>query len=145
LRLTENTTVPLAGDALGLLLGGWPFNDIPRSAFDPFAALVRWVTGRRPNGGDSAEAIERAFEDLWCEVRQKPEAGAAAVWDQPFLSFFYTDRHRSYRKGLPLCPKRCLRPRQFAAVRAEPGTRDEEPGHSAHVLSGGFYSPIFIL
>jgi hypothetical protein len=39
-------------------------------------------------------------------------------------------------------PASSLRPRQFAAVRAEPETRDEEPGHSAHVLSGGFYSPI---
>ena len=39
-------------------------------------------------------------------------------------------------------PLRRARPRQFAAVRAEPETRDEEPGHSAHVLSDGFYSPI---
>ena len=102
LRPTGNATVPLAGDALGPLLGGWLLNDIPRSTFDPFAALVRWTTGRRPNGGDSAEAIERAFEDLWSQVRRKPEASAAAEWDQPFLSLFYTDRSGSYRKGMPL-------------------------------------------
>ena len=102
LRPTENASVPLAGDALGPLLGGWLLNDIPRSAFDPIAALVRWVTGRRPNGGDSAEAIERAFEDLWSAAPQKPEASAAARWDQPFLSLFYADRAGSYRKGMPL-------------------------------------------
>ena len=54
------------------LLGGWLLNDIPRSGFDPIAALVQSITGSRPNGGDSAEAIGRAFEDLWSEVRQKP-------------------------------------------------------------------------
>ena len=47
----------LAGDALGPLLAGWLINDIPRSAFDPIAAVIRSVSGRRPNGGDSAEAI----------------------------------------------------------------------------------------
>ena len=102
LRPTEKASVPLAGDALGPLLGGWLLNDIPRSGFDPIAALVRSITGSRPNGGDSAEAIERALEDLWNEVRQKPEASAAPRWDQPFLSLFYTDRAGSYRKGMPL-------------------------------------------
>jgi hypothetical protein len=72
--------VPLADDALGPLLGGWLLNGIPRSGFDPIAALVQSITGSRPNGGDSAEAIGRAFEDLWSEVRQKPEAGAAERW-----------------------------------------------------------------
>jgi hypothetical protein len=102
LRPTELATVPLAGDALGPLLGGWLLNDIPRSGFDPIATLVRSITGSRPNGGDSAEAIERAFEDLWSEVRQKPDARAAPRWDQPFLSLFYTDRAGSYRNGMPL-------------------------------------------
>jgi hypothetical protein len=102
LRPQENATVPLAGDALGPLLGGWLLNDIPRSGFDPIATLIRAVTGTRPNGGDSAEAIERAFEDLWSAVRQEPEARAAASWDQPFLSLFYTDLAGTYRNGMPL-------------------------------------------
>ena len=102
LRPTENATVPLAGDALGPLLGGWLLDDIPRSAFDPIAALFRSVTGHRPNGGDSAEAIEHGFEDLWSDVRQKPEVKGAPGWDQAFLSLFYTDRAGSYRKGMPI-------------------------------------------
>jgi hypothetical protein len=60
------------------------------------------VTGGRPNGGDSAEAIERAFEDLWSPARQKPEASAAVRWNQPFPSHFYADRAGSYRKEMPL-------------------------------------------
>ena len=101
LRPTDDAIVPLAGDALGPLLGGWLLNDIPRSAFDPVAALIRWVTGKRPNGGDSAEAIERGFEGLWSEVRQRPSEGGGEM-GQPFLSLFYTDRAGSYRKGMPL-------------------------------------------
>ena len=80
LRPEENATVPLAGDALGApLLGGWLLNDIPRSGFDPIATLIRAVTGSRPNGGDSAEAIERAFEDLWSEMREEPGARAGEL------------------------------------------------------------------
>jgi hypothetical protein len=95
-------TVPLAGDALGALLGGSLLDDIPRSAFDPIAALIRWITDQRPNGGDSAEAIEHGFEDLWSEVRQKSAPKEAPGWDQPFLSLFYTDRAGTYRTGMPL-------------------------------------------
>jgi hypothetical protein len=62
LRPVADRPVPLAGDALGPLLAGWLIDDIPRSAFDPIAALVRSISGRRPNGGDSAEAIEHGFE-----------------------------------------------------------------------------------
>jgi hypothetical protein len=102
LRPTEDAAVPLAGDALGQLLGGWLLDDIPRSAFDPLAALIRSVTGHRPNGGDSAEAIEHGFEDLWSEVRQKSAAKGAPGWDQPFLSLFYTDGAGTYRTGMPL-------------------------------------------
>lgn len=101
LRPTDKT-VPLAGDALGPLLGGWLFDDIPRSGFDPIAAAIRWVTSRRPNGGDSAEAIEHGFEDLWSEVRRNSTARAAPGWDKPFLSLFYTDAAGSYRNGMPL-------------------------------------------
>jgi hypothetical protein len=88
--------VPLAGDALGPLLGGWLIDDIPRSAFDPLAALIRRITGHRPNGGDSAEAIEQGFEHLWNAVQPK----GALRWDQPFLSLFYPDGN--YRTGMPL-------------------------------------------
>ena len=45
LRPVTDKPVPLAGDALGPLLGGWLLNDIPRAAFDPIAAVIRWVTG----------------------------------------------------------------------------------------------------
>lgn len=96
LRATEGAPVPLAGDALGPLLGGWLLNDIPRSAFDPVAGLIRLLSGRRPNGGDSAEAIEHAFEDLWSVVQPKGAPG----WEQPFLSLFYPAGQ--YRPGMPL-------------------------------------------
>ncbi len=97
LRPVGQQPVPLAGDALGPLLGGWLLNDIPRAAFEPLAALVRWVTGRRPNGGDSAEAIEQGFAKLWESVRP----AGAPTWDQPFLSLFY-DETGAYRAGMPL-------------------------------------------
>ena len=99
---TGAKTVPLAGDALGPLLGGWLLDDIPRSAFDPLAAVIRVVTGHRPNGGDSAEAIEHAFEDLWRDVRQAAIPKAMPEWDQSFLSLFYTDSAGTYRRGMPL-------------------------------------------
>jgi hypothetical protein len=102
LRPTKDVSVPLAGDALGPPLGGWLLDDIPRSAFDPIAALVRSATGHRPNGGDSAQAIEQAFEDLWSDVREESGAGGVPGWDQPFLSLFYTDSAGTYRKGMPL-------------------------------------------
>ena len=102
LRPTKDATVPLAGDALGPLLGGWLVDDIPRSAFNPLAALIRSLTGHRPNGGDSAEAIEHGFEDLWSDVRQESGPKDMPGWDQPFLSLFYTDRTGTYRKGMPL-------------------------------------------
>jgi hypothetical protein len=99
---TDDKTVPLAGDALGPLLGGWLVDDIPRSAFEPIAAVIQSATGHRPNGGDSAEAIEHGFEDLWSDVRQKSTMKGALEWDQPFLSLFYTDNAGTYRSGMPL-------------------------------------------
>jgi hypothetical protein len=101
LRPTDEPA-PLAGDALGPLLGGWLFNDIPRSGFDPIAAAIRWVTGRRPNGGDSAEAIENGFEDLWRKARRNSASKQAPEWGRPFLSLFYTDASGNYRRGMPL-------------------------------------------
>src|SRR5262249_18481624 len=68
------------------------------AGFEPLAALLRWATGRRPNGGDSAEAIENGFADLWEASRPR----ATPDWDQPFLSLFYSDRAATYRPGMPL-------------------------------------------
>jgi hypothetical protein len=99
---TVDKTVPLAGDALGPLLGGWLLDDIPRSAFQPIAAVIQSAIGHRPNGGDSAEAIEHGFEDLWSRALQKSPLKGAPGWDQPFLSLFYTDNAGTYRQGMPL-------------------------------------------
>jgi hypothetical protein len=97
LRPAGQQTVPLAGDALGPLLGGWLLDDIPRAAFEPLAAALRWAANRQPNGGDSAEAIEQGFTDLWEDVRPP----GVLDWDQPFLSLFY-DQIGAYRVGMPL-------------------------------------------
>jgi hypothetical protein len=94
LRAKEQGAVPLAGDALGPLLGGWLVNDIPRAAFEP----IRWASGSDRRGGDSATAIEQGFTDLWDDVRPP----AAPGWDTPFLSLFYTDGKGTYRPGMPL-------------------------------------------
>ena len=104
LRPTDDNPVPLSGDALGPLLGGWLLNDIPRSAFEPIAAVIRSAIGHRPNGGDSAEAIEHAFEHLWNVAlpTHSPPLKRAPEWDQPFLSLFYTDSVGTYRQGMPL-------------------------------------------
>jgi hypothetical protein len=94
--------VPLAGDALGPLLGGWLLDDIPRSAFEPIAALIQWAINHRPNGGDSAEAIEQGFEDLWSRALQQSTLTGAPVWDRPFLSLFYINNAGIYRSAMPL-------------------------------------------
>jgi hypothetical protein len=99
---TVDQTVPLAGDSLGPLLGGWLLDDIPRSAFEPIAAVIQSAIGHRPNGGDSAEAIEHGFEDLWSRALQKSSLKGAPDWDRPFLSLFYTDNAGTYRSGMPL-------------------------------------------
>ena len=93
--------MPLAGDALGPLLGGWLLNDIPRSGFDPIAAAIRWVTGRRPNGGDSAEAIEHGFEDLWrTRARNPPPSGRLNGIGHSCR--YSTPKPGNYRRGMPL-------------------------------------------
>ncbi|HLY55368.1 MAG TPA: hypothetical protein VKS60_07425 [Stellaceae bacterium] len=99
LRPPASGPVPLAGDALGPLLGGWLLDDIPRTAFEPFADRFRLLAKRRPNGGDSAEAIESGFADLWAASSASP--GHRPLWDEPFLSLFYTGS-ASYRPGMPL-------------------------------------------
>src|SRR5262249_17794893 len=99
LRPMEHQPVPLAGDALGPLLGGWLLQDIPRAFFEPISALIRTLTGSKVHGGgDSADAIEEAFAQLWARVGVE----AAPRWNQPYLSLFYTDDARSYRPGMPL-------------------------------------------
>src|SRR5262249_10878473 len=98
----DDKTVPLAGDALGPLLGGWLLDDIPRSAFELIAAAIQWATAHRPNGGDSAATIENGFEDLWTAARRKSALKGAPDWDRPFRSLFYTDPTPTYRQGMPL-------------------------------------------
>jgi hypothetical protein len=95
LRPVDDQPVPLAGDALGPLLGGWLVDDIPRAAFEPLAAAVRWGTGVQPNGGDSAEAIEQGFAELWQAAQPN-----GLSWNKPFLSLFYIGH--TYRAGMPL-------------------------------------------
>ncbi len=96
-------------DALGPALAGWLLGDIPR-------ALIGWpflMTQTDARGGDSAEAIERAFEALWTGVTKNPKTPDLAKvtgFDQPFLSLFYDgkttvdgdDKHYRPRPGMPL-------------------------------------------
>jgi hypothetical protein len=100
LRPVHGRPVPLAGDALGPLLGGWLLTDIPRAAFEPIAAPIRRIAGRLPRGGDSAQAIEDAFARLWEEVKP-PLAPDWVPWDRHFLSLFYRPSG-TYRPGMPL-------------------------------------------
>jgi hypothetical protein len=86
----------LAGDALGPLLAGWLVADIPRSFFDPLAELSRWITNTRANGGDSAEALEHGFEQLWHQAEP-----TYPRWNKPFLSLFYGDTQGAhFRPGM---------------------------------------------
>jgi hypothetical protein len=80
------------------LATAWLIDDIPRASVEPFADRIRSATGRSPDGGDSAEALEHAFSRLWEDVRPK----GALPWDKPFSSLFYTDNPHSYRMGMPL-------------------------------------------
>lgn len=76
---------------------GW-FDDIPRATFKPFAAVIRSIAGRRPNGGDSAEVLEHAFSNLWDAVRP----GGSLPWNEAFLKPFYIDEAGTYWQGMPL-------------------------------------------
>jgi len=98
---SDTSPVPLSGDALGPLLAGWLFNDIPRAVFAPLAALLRaapWSGTLQPRGGDSAAAIEDAFARLW---RPTARHLHAIGFEQPYLSLFYDSAGR-YREGVPL-------------------------------------------
>jgi hypothetical protein len=98
LQPVQGKPVPLAGDALGPLLGGWLIDDIPRASVELFAGPIRSASGHHPDGGDSAEALEHAFSRLWEDVRPN----GSLPWDKSFLSLFYTDNAGTYRKGMPL-------------------------------------------
>jgi hypothetical protein len=79
--------VPLAGDALGPVLGGWLFGDFPRALLEPVAALMRWPFHVQPRGGDSAEALERAFEQLW-RPHRSPEESSLPDDSSPFAASY---------------------------------------------------------
>jgi hypothetical protein len=85
----------LAGDSLGPVLNGWLLGDIPRSVFGAPAALVRWLTGGEPRGGDSAAAIEHGFE-----FRFSRTSAEAIPISEPFLSLFYAGGRQ--RPGMPM-------------------------------------------
>jgi len=94
-RLAFLSRAALSEDALGPLLAGALFVDVPRAIFSPFAWVVRRHAHEQPRGGDRAEALERAFERLW---RRPPAqiAGQSATdtdradFSNPFLTLFYS-------------------------------------------------------
>ena len=61
----------LREDALGPLLAGALFGDVPRALLEIPVFAVRWVSEKlgvgemNSRGGDRAEALERAFEQNW--------------------------------------------------------------------------------
>jgi hypothetical protein len=85
----------LYGDALGPALAGWLLGDMPRAIF----AWTRWFYSTDARGGDSAEAIERAFEKLWAPIALR--VSQAPLFDEPYLSLFY-NADKSPRAGMPL-------------------------------------------
>jgi hypothetical protein len=94
---------PLGHDVLGALLAGALAVDIPRNILSPFAAAARMVVGGQPRGGDRAEAIERAFEELWGDGED------GLPFKAPYLLLFYGDLGPqslppagTYRAGMPL-------------------------------------------
>jgi hypothetical protein len=96
----KDAYLSLRKDALGPLLAGRLLGDLPRTLLTPFAALSRWMPwsdGLQPRGGDSAEAMERAFERLW---RPTTKALGARSFDEAFLSLFY--QGGSFRHGMPI-------------------------------------------
>jgi hypothetical protein len=121
----DDKTVPLAGDALGPLLGGWLLDDIPRSAFEPIAAVIQSATGHRPNGGDSADAIENGFEDLWSRALQKSPLKGGAGLGPTFPVAVLHRQHADLPTG------------HAALVREWHRCDDRQPGdHSANPCAG---------
>jgi|FEC22Drversion2_1045045.scaffolds.fasta_scaffold01007_9 hypothetical protein len=97
----KHAYLSLRKDALGPLLAGRLLGDLPRTLVAPFAALARLrprSDDLQPRGGDSAEAIERAFESLW---RSAAEKGGALEFDAAFLSLFYRPDGQP-RPGMPI-------------------------------------------
>jgi hypothetical protein len=92
----------LGGDALGPLLAGSLLSDTPRSLFSPIEALIRYLIGAEPRGGDRAEALERAFENLWRRnlAEAKMEGMKMPSFGEGFLSLFYEDG--AVRPGVPV-------------------------------------------
>lgn len=84
----------LYGDALGPILAAWLLADIPRAIF----AWARWFYSSDLRGGDSAEAIERAFDSLWSPIAAR--VPGAPTFDQPFLSLFY--KAKDLAAGMPV-------------------------------------------
>jgi hypothetical protein len=85
----------LYGDALGPALAGWLLGDMPRAIF----AWARWFYSSDARGGDSAEAIERAFEKLWAPIAML--VPNAPQFDEAYLSLFYVTDEVP-RAGMPL-------------------------------------------
>jgi len=82
----------LGADALGPLLAGTLFGDIPRalagSVLIPAQLFTRHATGLA-RGGDRAGALERAFERNWRDAlpsHPKPGALTPIGFDRPYLS-----------------------------------------------------------
>jgi hypothetical protein len=92
----------LGGDALGPLLAGSLLGDTPRSLFSPLEALIRAALGNQPRGGDRAEALERAFENLWRKDLAEARLGDLPIprFSEAFLSLFYAGG--AVRPGMPV-------------------------------------------
>jgi hypothetical protein len=99
-KLTLLASPKFGQDALGPLLAGALFVDIPRALFGPFAYVFRKVTGMQPRGGDRAEAIERAFEQLWLQAQPSVPGSRSVTFGNSFLSLFYDGN--TIREGMPI-------------------------------------------
>lgn len=111
-RFHDAAVDALGEDALGPVLSGALFGDIPRALFAPIVYLIG-----APRGGDRAEALERAFENSWASAveRRFGQAAAgdatwslaqqqAAAFSAPFLSLAKPIDHSesANRRGVPI-------------------------------------------
>jgi hypothetical protein len=102
-------------DALGPVLAGSLFGDVPRAAL----ALPAWMIRRAYHaidgtpdavwrGGDRAEALERAFEQNWSEAvvgqfkAWERKDQDAARFSRPFLSLAYDPANAAKTRGAPI-------------------------------------------